>query len=905
MGLYGAGLYGAGVYGEGESGGTPEAALDGTEQRDTAAFTLSPIVSTSLAGTQQADRADFTLDVEAPPAVDLAGVERRESIAFTLASEGTVELAGVQRPDVGALEVTVAQTISLVGTERRDAASFTVQIPPNALLAGVQTREVAAFALAKPPSTDLGRISGRTRGGYGVATWFPTVVPSPFPPVAGHQKVVAQAFGPLNMVGTQPTYTISEAAIPRSRQRVLVAGFDITGFRGTAEQPYPAKVTSTLVEPFLYGPADLHLPQVASTEEFGVDDLWWLHVEAEVLVQDVLDDVVVRTAYKGFINAFDISGRTLTCELGGEAHGRAELRNRQVVVVPRVNDLGHQIADFITDLGLPHHPPLGPVTGIETMTTGGMGYLEWGQSLIAKAWTRAGRQWTCMPDPVTGVYETHRKDGTTIHATAFVDDARTVLDVRRDISEEPNRIYGTGVTPAGMRVRNAIVPGLYQGPVPEFPGHMEMGDTGDGVRLLIGKLQAVNYLDLRDAPGGYDEDVYDAVVSLQQDAGFFEDGFTGTAVPGEVNLATWRALYDVDITQQSLGWAHVEPMAQRSKVRPWRRSGTGGIMGVNPGFDKRAIPRDRNIEFEAGLRRSQIFEHSKTVLHDSDDPNWSGTITFHSRALLRGEVAIGATVTEADVMEDAELRPGNNLLVANFQGGTLFHVSACQRDEDGKVTATIDTRWRDAMEVWEISARNEASRSDPARRRRQAHRSSTITRDSIGEWFEHGGILGNDVKLDPGWNVFQVTAAMEGIIARLKLTVQTITLDGETISIQGHEFVCAVFGREISRARLGTIVPAPLTAEGKKAWRRQASRAALKDHWILASFGTDEEPCGYGEDLKSDGATLTGLLDEDGGFPYRSESRTKLYVAVFVKENADGATIPAGRIMWPQLEAGV
>ncbi len=832
---------------------------------------------------------DVTLDGElAAPSWTLVGAYALDpEIIADLAMTG--ELSAPTWALTGAYDLTavvLATSVDLIGT-----------------LAAPDWTLVGAYEVARPPQTDTGRISGLNLGGYGVATWFPPVVPLPASD-DGPKMLVAAAFGPQTMGGTngtQPVYTISEAHTPRARQQIIVDGEDITGFRNTVTP----EVTYQTQEPLLYGPADMVLPQVACTEVFGTGDLSWLRKDANVTVNEVLDDVVTRTLYKGFINAFDISGKTVTVELGGEAHGAMEMENAQVVVVPRINDIGHQAAVDLDKAGIPHHPPLGRVTGIETLTTGGTGLLEHFQAVLAQGWTRAGRKWTVMPDPDTGVYETKRKDDTTIHWTAFIDDARTVLSVRRDTSEEHNRIYGSGVTPRGMRVRNVIIPGLYQGPTPEFPGHMEMGDTGIGVQQLIGKLQQVNYLDLRDTPGGYDEDVYEAVVDLQVDAGMFEDGFTGTAVPGEVNLATWRALYDVDITQQSLGWAHVEPMAQTSRVREWRRSGTGGILGPNPGYDKTVRKRDRNIEFPAGLTRKQQFEFSKAELVEASVENWYGTATFHTGALLRGEVAIGATITDADVMAATEALPGHNLWVPNFMGGTLFHISAAQVAENGIVTATIDTRFRDAMEVWEIMDRNKQAKLDPTRRANQQHRSSTIVKDSIGEWYEHGGILGHDIRLNPGWNVFQVNAAMEGTIARLRLAVQTVTIDGETITLQGHEFALAVFGREITAARLAQIVPAPLTADGKKNWRRKATRDQLKTHWILASFGTDEEPCGYGEDLKSDDAPLTGLIDEDAGFPYRSESRTKLYVAVYVREAAEDATIQAGRIMWPQLESGV
>lgn len=195
------------------------------------------------------------------------------------------------------------------------------------------------------------------------------------------------------------------------------------------------------------------------------------------------------------------------------------------------------------------------------------------------------------------------------------------------------------------------------------------------------------------------------------------------------------------------------------------------------------------------------------------------------------------------------------------------------------------------------------------------HRSSTITKDSIGEWDEIGGILGQEIKLKPGWNKFEVVAAAEGTISRLRLAVQTVTTNGNVISIQGHEFACAVFGKPISVEKLTGITNKPLTNFGGKKWEK-ATGDLEKDHWLLYSAGTKAEPCGYSPGRKRESVinegtdeettvtinTPTGTFNDDAGFAYRSESRTELHVAVWV---AAEATIPLGRIMWPQLEAGV
>lgn len=933
---------------ETEPFGTVE--LAGSLQPKTAAFTVDlPVRNVELAG--ELPRKTASIEILASAQATLAGTMQAKAAGFSILADASVALAGTLQPKTAAHSLTTNPLITIVGSLQAKTAAFTMESGKTLTLAGSMRRKTSVITIASNPAVRLDAtlraktaaisvdaqptlwLTGTLQPKLATFVAYAVTPVTPSPVVGAQAVVVARAFGPVTMQGTQPVYAISSAYIPRARQRILVDNIDVTYFRGgiTPDIPY------TLIEPLLYGPATLDVPQVSACfERLGVGALSWLRPGAPVEVQRVLDDVVVGTDWKGVIVAFDTTGRNLSVELGGEASGRAALRNRQVPIFPRTNDLGRQFADSITDLGLPFYPHLGPTTGIEAMTTGGVGHLEYIQALVAKAWTRAGKHWTIMPDEATGAYEAHRKDDETIHGTVFIDDARTVANLRRDISEEPNRIYATGVTPKGKRVRFGVYPGLVQGPTPDFPGHMELGDTGDGVRLLIGKLHAMGYLKLTDSAGGYDQDVYDAVVDLQIDAGLFDEGFVGSAVPGEVNETTWNHLYDLGTTGNSLEWAHIEPAAQRRKVRPWNRSASGGIMGVNPLHDPNHLVRDRNVEINGN--RSQMREFSRTVLHDSDDANWVGDIVFNTGALIRGDGFEGMTVTEADVLDARELRPGMNLDLPQFDGGTFAHIAAIQVNDEGIVTATVDTRFRDALEVWEVIARNKESRNDPARRRNQKHRSSTIVKDSIGEWDEIGGLLGNDVPLEAGWNVFEVIGAMEGTIAKLRLMVgdaSTVVIQGdgdETIieNLDGQEFACAVFGRSITADRLNTLIPAPLTVAGTKLW--ETKRSELDERWILYSAGTHDEPCGYSPGRKHFKAVeaeepnpdydpdtdpdservitvitqeswgnVTGKHVDDAGFAYRSESRTVLHVAVWVRNEA---TLLGGRIMWPQLEAG-
>ena len=929
--------YGEVSYGDADlsaPAGPPSASLAATLRSKTAAFTIGTVAAVTLVGTVPAKSASFVMEMpsvndvtvsatvarkaatfQVATIVDatLAATLRAKSAAFSLAGSGEATLAGTLQPKTAQVIITGADRAALLSaTLRPKTATFTLSASAQTTLAASLRRKQADIAVTAVPSVLLaGRLQPKVAT-FAVRAITP-VTPAPEVVTQAASVVVAQAFGPATMDGTQPVFTVSEAVITRGRQQIVVNGEDVTYFRDVATPD----VDYTLLEPLLYGPGSIEFPQIAACfETEGVGDLWWLRAQAPVEVNLVVDDVVVAPLYKGFVAAFDKSGRTLTVQLGGEANGRAAMRDRQVPIFPRINDVGHQLADAVRDLGLPHYPPLGAVTGIETMTTGGTGHLDHINNLVAKSWTRSGKQWTVMPDPATGVYETHRKDTTTIHASAFLDDARTVGNLRRDIAEEPNQIFVTCVTPAGMRVRFGKYPGLTQGPVPDFPGNMFLGDSGEGVRLLVGKLHASGYLRLVEVAGGYDDDVMRAVMQLQDDAGLPETG--------EVDLATWRALYDLDVTGLSLEWANIQPAAQRSKTRKFNRSANGTIMGFNDEYDPDVIVRHRSIDLGAGVTRKQAREFARTVLHDSDDANWVGDITFNTGALIRGEKAIGATLTAADVMDARELRPGMNIWLPAFDGGTLLHVSACQADRGGTVTATVDTRFRDAMEVWEVIARNKASRNDPSRQRERAWRASTIAKDSIGEWDEFGGSLGVDITLERGWTVFPVIAAMEGQIRDLRIKLKS-----------PGEFAVAVFGKDPDRGWLEEVNPHPLTVTGTRVWEKKADE--FDKRLLLYSAGTHEEPCGYwpgrkkwksvtGDEVNPDykpGAddndtgtddaetievtteesfgTVTGEFRDEAGFPYFAANRKVIWVAVNVRS---ANVIETGRLMKPQLEAG-
>lgn len=685
----------------------------------------------------------------------------------------------------------------------------------------------------------------------------------------------------------------------RDRHRIVIAGRDVTFFRGV-ETPLP---TYSLISPLLYASGSIEFPQVhAAFEQPGSGSLSWLKPFAPIKVQRVNEaGVVVKTDYVGYLLDPQINGRTLTFGLMGEATGPAALNYRPPRIFRRRNDLGHWWSRVLLASKVRRGPQAD--TGIPLQNSGDMSFLDYAHELSAAGITRAGAQWTAMPDS-NGVYQVQRKDRTTIHGTVYFDDARTVPDLRRDPAEEPNTIYATGVSPNGRRIRFADYPALQLKPGEQVPFPNTGGrplvqgdedsdtDSGGGVTALVARLWQTGYLDFQDRAARFTQDVVAAVRDLQRDADLPPNG--------EVDPATWDAMFDFSVTGYTIRNAQIRPAAQLWKLKQYKRTPSGAIIGKNPGYDPKALIVARAIDVGPGFTQKQIREFAEAEIEEASLPNWTGTISFNSGGLIAGEHTPGTTLTPGDLMDARDLRPGMNIWAPLFDGGTLLHVSGVEvsRDEANRATVSVsvDTRARDTMEVWEVIARNRESRRSPGRQWIREFRSSIMNKDSILEWDNLGGTTPAIPLKGRQWNVFPVVAGQEGTIARLKMQVNP-----------HREFVVAVFGRKLGPGVLAKNIGNPLTKEGSKRWEKVtgegASELKLK-RLMLYVAGNDESPCGYYPGQKPEGgggAGLTGRWEDDAGFGYRTYDDYSLWVAIFP---GGDCTLRGGRIMWNQAEAG-
>jgi len=713
--------------------------------------------------------------------------------------------------------------------------------------------------------------------------------------------MAAQAWSSVTMNGNRPIFTgYTTPTTTRLRYRIVVAGGDRTVIRGVVT-PEP---TYGLVEPLLWGSGTISWPQFhAAFEKPGEGDWAWLKKYAAVRIQLVDDDdAVVATVFKGFIAGYTSQGRTFQTLLGGQASSRGSLMYRPAPIFPATRDIGHlAIGALRHDMTmLTMAPP--PVTGIEVPDFGDVREVDFLTNLTARSTTSSGSQWTIMPDD-DGVYQMYLKDTESIDSTVYVDGERITADLRRDFAEEADREFVTAVAANGMRIRFGKYPGLSgAGDPPAFPGHLEQGDSGADVYELSWRLWVLGYLPggpngTPETPDVYTADLTKAVKAMQRN---FADDLD---VNGEIGADDWAVAFNND-GQWSLRGSNVHPAAQKSFTRRFIRNASGQIIGRNPNSRYHATFADRAVDMGTVKDRGHARDYAQQDLSNDNAANLVGTIDLSMGAVIAGEHHPGDTLTADMLMDSRLVKPGTNALV-HFQGSAvLMHVASASRQDSGTVQIAVDTRFRDALAVWEIHDRNVESRRDPARQWLHQNRSSKLGRDSMTGWDEIGGLVDSRVTCaGAAWTVFPVVAGQEGQIR--DLTIQTVD--------DPAQFVLAIFGKRITAQRMAALIGDPFTDDGKRAWRRK-NDTLTDDHWLLYEAGWDANPCGFHPSTKAEApadfpdghgigdaisAWITGRWHDPAGFPYFCKDKPVLWVCLYPQTDTH---LNPGRIMRVQLD---
>jgi hypothetical protein len=761
------------------------------------------------------------------------------------------------------------------------------------------------------------RAGGRARQAKATVAFEPEIATIPAGRTEAVDRPFAKRIGTVtidergNSVYAKPSLVRGDML----RYRIVIDGSDVTFFRGV-RTPVP---DYEFIEPFGYGPAVFTFESIGPHEQLPnylhdddyEGDLDWCAPDAPVKIQLVYaaTDTLHSTVWHGFLDDFSEDGNKLQVIASGLWSGDAALRDMQLPLFGGRADLGRMVYHLAESVPrVQFTPRLGPVTGIEIDRFGGMRHLDAINYLLQRAQTLTKGPYTILPEWGTREFSMFEKDTETIDATFYADGQH--MRLQRNRVNEPDRIYGYGVTPGGQRVRNGRYPGLLDDPdetIQPAPYPFDDGrvfgvgtdngdtDTGDGITIMLVRLQTYGLLAREDVePGVYNEAAAEAVYRMQQLA----DILIAPAFIGDMTEATWAAMFAAGRIGQSIWWSKIEPMAQKDWTRKWRVSPDGTILGKRSAYKKNRRMVDKTNNYGV-WRKAQMLDFAEKELEDASVPMIFGELEFDTGGLLRGSVDPGDTVTDADFMDAREVRSHMNIRLPHTRWGDIVvHVATTQvRGGSGaSVTAKVATRPVDSAPLWEILNANQERRRDTSSLWWRQNRSSNKIVDSVVEFDEVGGQI-NPIRVEAfEWKVFKVLAGQIGMIERLRLRTEE----------DEGEFVLAVFGLPINAAKLNAVNADPLN--DKAAWI-EAMNDLNDDHRLLYLAGEPNEPAGYSPGTKSEGHELTGVLDDRAGFAYKTSQPDKfrpwLYFAV--QTNTDGYVVGGdqGRIIWNQELVGL
>lgn len=151
-------------------------------------------------------------------------------------------------------------------------------------------------------------------------------------------------------------------------------------------------------------------------------------------------------------------------------------------------------------------------------------------------------------------------------------------------------------------------------------------------------------------------------------------------------------------------------------------------LSSNPMFNSHIPRKETRLQFPDGMSLLDGRKTALSHLQRFSDPGYVGTITLSSDPALDG--------TPYNRML---IRAGQTILVKNFRGtDMLFHITETSANPmEGGISLTVDTKFRDALTVYEVKARTRDA-LDPIRLLRAGQFSTTV-QDTILPWSYSSG----------------------------------------------------------------------------------------------------------------------------------------------------------------------
>lgn len=473
-------------------------------------------------------------------------------------------------------------------------------------------------------------------------------------------------------------------------------------------------------------------------------------------------------------------------------------------------------------------------------------------------------QWTLLKNPGREL-EFKVKDVWTQHWTIAVGTPGITHSFTRDLTQNPNVMFGEGIDPEGCRWRNTRYPNMNYSDPPLWPGYpmsVTLNSTADGVttwqQIMYDLGRSKNYPD-----GSFNWSDFRDCQKLQGD--------TGIEITGVVDAATWNAAFDLGQNSSNLDATYFAPLAHDFRVEPFLYSANGAITGFNPFHDPSIIRIEGYENFGESTTKNEATISAQSQVYYHSEAGYFGTITL---------------TTDPEEGSRFDIREGQNITYRNYRGADVrFHIAEVQKDFEAlTVTLTVDTQARDAATIHALYVRDRES-NEPGRTSTRKHSNARSVQDDHVVWDCDSGAGRVPLHvIEAGvWQVHRLPVGEFGQI------VQSIF-----ITNPATRFTVGIFDRPITAVEMQANGSPLDNADGfwdDPYWEYKGLIIAWGDADNMAGYYPSTQPADPDtNDLDTSylyGTELTGWMIDRASWNYWTTHRPWIWVAEWVENRTN------------------
>jgi hypothetical protein len=614
--------------------------------------------------------------------------------------------------------------------------------------------------------------------------------------------------------------------------------------------------------------ARLDIKRMQVWHESGVDDYDWLYPGAKVEAGIVHPDGSRTILFAGDLISDDANLTSTSFDATWTVQGtlvqavQATMQPLDEMDPVDVGVLVPTVLNGIVSRRFPKIPTM-PTPGVTSRKLGSYGQKvgDYVKAQLALAW-EGDSQLMLAPDPVNRrQYTPAWTDTETVHWTLSAAAPGVFPRLGEDWSQVVNCYFGRGTLANGHRWMNRRFPYM----LPYTPPEYFSGDTS--AVLVLGSTDAdtinngVSLYTQRQRELGYKVRLSTVMLAEHVSATRHMQKVRGLLVDGIVGGQTWTSAWSVGATGADLRSVRL-PLWVDPRVEPWLYLPNGAIAEPNTAYLP-AWPRiEEDIEYGDNTTLAIGIADATQRGERTKEPGLVGTVTLST-----------------DFWEGSRFLadPAHNLNLLGYRGRDrdLHIVGRTIHRKAGTVDLTVDSKYRDALTIRQLIARDAESKADPARRPGAIGRTSSTTAQdfTLFDGDSPAGII-PELTLRGGlWSVWPFPLDRAGTLAR----VWARTYDPAT------RFVWLMFGREVLPSQLHANLGNALTST--RAWTDPGIDAWLTRMGFITGQGQAGQLCGFSPGSEQDGNPLTGVFEAATPVNFVSQVKGFAWFAVIPEDD--------------------